>query len=253
MTDDNLPATRPPDAIQLGSLTASTPAALVQGATTAANELAKLIDSRQLYSMISGRKYVVVEGWLTLATMMGCLPQEESNTRQDDGSYVAVVVLRRMSDGTVLSRASAECGGPEDRTWERRPAYARRSMAATRATGKACRLAFSWVIALAGYATTPAEEMDDIEPGPAPVISDGQRRRLRAKQKASGMPDGTLKVLIGDHGYASSKSIERRSYEAICAQVDAWHATAESDQAATAGETIDHETGAIQIDDDVPF
>lgn len=242
MTDDNLPATRPPDAIQLGSLTASTPGALVQGATTAANELAKLIDSRQLYSMISGRKYVVVEGWLTLATMMGCLPQEESNTRQDDGSYVAVVVLRRMSDGTVLSRASAECGGPEDRTWERRPAYARRSMAATRATGKACRLAFSWVVALAGYATTPAEEMDDIESG-HPVISDGQRRRLRAKQRASGMPDDTLKVLIGDHGYASSKAIERRSYEAICAQVDAW----------TAGETIDHETGAIQIDDDVPF
>ena len=62
MTDDNLPATRPPDAIQLGSLTASTPGALVQGATIAANELAKLIDSRQLYSMISGRKYVVVEG-----------------------------------------------------------------------------------------------------------------------------------------------------------------------------------------------
>ena len=91
------------------------------------------------------------------------------------------------------------------------------------------------------------------QPAGPPVISDGQRRRLRAKQKSSGMPDDTLKVLIGDHGYASSKSIERRSYEAICAQVDAWHATAESDQAATAGETIDHETGAIQIDEDVPF
>jgi len=32
-------------------------------------------------------------------------------------------------------------------------------MAATRATGKAYRLAFSWIINLAGYETTPAEEM----------------------------------------------------------------------------------------------
>jgi hypothetical protein len=32
-------------------------------------------------------------------------------------------------------------------------------MAQTRATGKACRLAFSWIMLLAGYEVTPAEEM----------------------------------------------------------------------------------------------
>jgi hypothetical protein len=32
-------------------------------------------------------------------------------------------------------------------------------MAQTRATGKACRLAFSWIMSLAGYEPTPAEEM----------------------------------------------------------------------------------------------
>lgn len=32
-------------------------------------------------------------------------------------------------------------------------------MAQTRATSKACRLAFSWIMQLAGYAVTPAEEM----------------------------------------------------------------------------------------------
>jgi hypothetical protein len=54
-------------------------------------------------------------------------------------------------------------------------------MAITRATAKACRIAFSWVMALSGYETTPAEEMDGVEqprrerprtvtvvPGPAP-------------------------------------------------------------------------------------
>jgi hypothetical protein len=35
-------------------------------------------------------------------------------------------------------------------------------MATTRATGKACRLAFSWVMVLAGYEATPSEEMDGV-------------------------------------------------------------------------------------------
>ncbi len=34
-------------------------------------------------------------------------------------------------------------------------------MAITRATGKACRLAFSWIMTLAGYDPTPAEELVD--------------------------------------------------------------------------------------------
>lgn len=34
-----------------------------------------------------------------------------------------------------------------------------RSMAVTRATGKAFRLGFSWVMVMAGYSPTPAEEM----------------------------------------------------------------------------------------------
>jgi hypothetical protein len=70
-----------------------------------------------------------------------------------------------MSDQAVISRASAECGSSDELdkygkpVWSNRPRYARRSMAQTRATGKACRLAFSWIMSLAGYEVTPAEEM----------------------------------------------------------------------------------------------
>ena len=152
MSTDLVPTAEPE--IQLGALRASTPGQLVQGATQAANELAAVIDSRHLFKTIQGRRHVLVEGWLTLATMMGCLPMEVSNERLDDGTYIAVVELRRMADGAVMSRASAECGGPDERTWQSRPPYARRSMASTRATSKACRTAFAWVVALAGYAST---------------------------------------------------------------------------------------------------
>jgi hypothetical protein len=154
-----------PESVALGTLNASTPAALVAGATAMAKSLADVIDQQRLYSTISGRKFVKVEGWTTLATMAGFLPRERSVVRLEDGGYEATVDLIRLSDGAVLTSASAECGSDEP-TWANRPRYARRSMAITRATSKACRIAFSWVMALAGYEVTPAEEMDGVEVEP---------------------------------------------------------------------------------------
>lgn len=147
--------------VELGTLRASSPAGLVAGAEAIAKPLADVIRRQKLSVNIQGREYVKAEGWTTLAAMLGVLPREVSNRRQDDGSYEAVVELVRMSDGAVLVSASAECGTDEP-MWMSRPAYARRSMAATRATGKACRLAFSWIVALAGYEATPFEEMDGV-------------------------------------------------------------------------------------------
>lgn len=147
------------------------PADMILAATGQAKALAKLIESQKLYSVISGRKYVKVEGWVPLARMNGVIPREISNEQQEDGRYIARVQLVRVADGTVLTEASSECGGPEEEMWQKRAPYARRSMAATRATGKACRLAYSWIIALGGYEPTPAEEMptngDDIPHYPA--------------------------------------------------------------------------------------
>jgi hypothetical protein len=135
-----------------------------------ASALAAVIDRQKLYAMIQGKKHVTVEGWTTLASMLGVVPLEVENADVGGGVYVAVVELRK-ADGTVLGRASAECGGDADRTWGQRDAYARRSMAATRATSKACRLSFSWIMTLAGYAATPAEEMD--------LVWDDERRDER--------------------------------------------------------------------------
>jgi hypothetical protein len=187
-----------------------------------ANALAELIRAQGLASRIQGREYVQVEGWTTLATMLGVTAREVA-TVETDGVFTATVELVRMSDGAVISRASAECGSPDelDRRgkplWANRPRYARRSMAQTRATGKACRLAFSWIMRLAGYEPTPAEEMPDDPangaqrsasragtPSPAPSgapqparqteapitephISEAQHRRLEARLHALGL------------------------------------------------------------------
>jgi hypothetical protein len=156
-------------AIQLGTLQAASPAALITGAGEMAKALAEVIRHQQLALTIQGRKYVKVEGWTTLGIMLGVVAREVTTVEQD-GIYTATVELVRISDQAVISRASAECGSADelDRygkpVWANRPRYARRSMAQTRATGKACRLAFSWIMALAGYEPTPAEEMPNEEP-----------------------------------------------------------------------------------------
>lgn len=145
-----------PATVELGTLAASSPQALVSGASGMATALAEMIKSQNLSTVIQGKRYVQVEGWTTLAVMLG-VTAREVETIEEDGIYIATVELVRMSDQAIISRASAECG--DESPWNKRPKYARRSMAQTRATGKACRLAFSWIMKLAGYEATPAEEM----------------------------------------------------------------------------------------------
>lgn len=162
----------PNEAVQLGTLRADKGAELLAAATEIATPLGKLIESRKdpqgrpvLYSDISGKRYVRCEGWTTLAAMLGVTPHEVTVTEAPEGVFTAVVELRRLSDGSPVARASAECGAPDETDstgkplWASRARYARRSMALTRATAKACRLAFSWVMVLAGYEATPLEEM----------------------------------------------------------------------------------------------
>jgi hypothetical protein len=161
------------------------PRAVIRAATEEANVLAEVVESRKLYTMIQGRRYVRVEGWTTLATLRGCLPREVRVEEMPEGRYVAEVELVRVSDGMVLTRASAECGGDGDNIWKARPANARRSMAITRATGKACRIAFSWVMSLAGFEVTPAEEMDHVEDAPR---VDVQPARNVARPQPQGSP-----------------------------------------------------------------
>ena len=127
--------------------------------------------------------------------MLGVVPREVSTVEQD-GIYTATVELVRMNDGACISRASAECGSDDelDRygkpVWSGRPRYARRSMAQTRATGKACRLAFSWIMALAGYEPpTPAEEMPDTlqQSDDDPLITSAQHKMLEARISELGL------------------------------------------------------------------
>lgn len=149
--------------ITLGGLPVS-PEKVVERASEIATALAGIVDSRKLYKFIGGKKYVLLEGWSTLGAMLGVLPVEEW-VRPIEGGFEAYVTLIRTRDGLKIGGASAMCTEQEN-NWRARDKYAIRSMAITRAAGKAFRLAFSWIIQLAGYEPTPAEEMVNEEGHP---------------------------------------------------------------------------------------
>jgi hypothetical protein len=165
-----------------------------------AQELATVIDKQNLFTVIQGKKFVGVEGWTTLAVMLGCVAREVSTT-EHDGIYVAVVELVRMNDGICVGRASAECG--EEKPWNTRPKYARRSMAQTRAVSKSCRLAFSWIMLLAGYEVTPAEEMIPIVEsvvGEEPVVTVPAPVTVPEPQRITASQHKLLEAQIRDYG-----------------------------------------------------
>lgn len=154
------------EAFHLGSVAVATPDDAVQVASRVAGILADVIRRQGLAIKIREREYVKVDGWATAAALLGIMAREASVTRHPDGTWEATVELVRLRDGAVIGRGSAIVS-PDEPRWAEAPEYARRSMAITRAAGKAFRLALSWIVALAGYETTPAEEVQDLDESPA--------------------------------------------------------------------------------------
>lgn len=146
----------------VAAATETGPTEMLARATAIANALADVVERKQLYTTIRGKKYPQVEAWTTIARMDNVVAREASTpVRDEDGSYEAVVELVRLSDGMVIGNGSAMCGAKGDSPWDSRPAHQRRSMAVTRATSRAFRQHYSWIMALAGYEPTPADEMPD--------------------------------------------------------------------------------------------
>lgn len=114
---------------------------------------------------IQGRKYVKVEGWQAIALAHGCVASADSVERVDNpecAGYRATGKVIRADTGQVLATGEGFVGDDEG-AWNKRPVYARRAMAQTRAISRACRAAFAHVVVMmnAGLSTTPAEEVPD--------------------------------------------------------------------------------------------
>ena len=140
---------------------------MLEAASRIATSLTRMVEQQQLYTLIQGKKYPHVEAWMTIGRMDNVVARESDRpVKNEDGSWEAFVELIRLSDGMVIGGASAMAGGKGDGNWTGRPDHVKRSMAVTRATSRAFRQQYSWIMTLAGYQPTPADEMPpDDHPG----------------------------------------------------------------------------------------
>jgi hypothetical protein len=146
--------------------------ALYRQATDVAGVCGEIV--RKTAQTIGGRKYVRVEGWQSIAVSYGCVAGAR-DVERIEGGVRALGEVRRMSDGQLISTAEGFVGDDEP-TWAKRPEYARRAMAQTRAISRACRSAFAFVVTLidSSLSTTPAEEVPDggFADSPSTVVAD---------------------------------------------------------------------------------
>jgi hypothetical protein len=155
---------------------------------------------RAVAQTIQGRKYLGMDGWQAIAAAHGCAASAGEVTKEEDGVR-AIGEVRRLSDGLVIARGEGFAGkdepawfGGEMEVWSRqarrnvkvlapkRPDFAIRAMAQTRAISRACRSAFAHVVVLIGrdLQTTPAEEMYGLHDGTGEGdwVSDARRDGL---------------------------------------------------------------------------
>jgi hypothetical protein len=239
--------------MQGGELTlVRSPEASIAEAQRAAKVLVDVVRRNNWEITIAKRKYMKVEAWETLAHFYGVAAKTSDDRFIDIGGVVgfeATAEATLIKTGQVISSARAMCLNDEDH-WSIRPKYEwdqdsgkrvqigeeqvplfqLRSMAQTRAIGKVLRNIFAWVVAMAGYAPTPAEEMtgsEDTEGGkkqsPMPQrrsaavdtrpITGAQASRVWAIAKGNKERVG---VTLKAYGFDEVLHITRDKYDDFC-------------------------------------
>lgn len=183
------------------------PSAVLAEAVQAANSIKEIIDKKKKKVIFNGEVYVENEDWITLARFYGVTARIKSTNYVEFGNvkgFESTAEAYLVSTGQVIGTADSMCLNDED-NWGLRnvyeypngkktivgqkpvPLFQLRSMAQTRASSKVLSLLFKWVVVLAGFRPTPAEEVDentiDAEPESS-GIKRPQRKEAKAEEKA---------------------------------------------------------------------
>lgn len=191
--------------------------AALTNASALAQDVAKIVKDNGLAKRFgsSPKEHVFVEGWLTISRVNNEAPHAKVESVETHGEFEVIKARAWITDasGTVVSEADGYCSS-EEQNWKGKPFYARASMAQTRAIGKAMRLRHAWVMVMAGFSPTPAEEMtEDMAapsvPTPAPAKKvyklkpqDGDdAERVPASVTDAAAPAETVPTVVPDDGY----------------------------------------------------
>jgi hypothetical protein len=128
-----------------------------------ATALYQVVEKQHLYMDIQGKKYLQLEAWQLLARFCnahGVVETVEPVEYFGAKGFEAKAIVRD-NEGVVIAAAEAICMTDEP-NWKDKPLFQLKSMAQTRALSKAFRSSLSFVVSIAGYSATPAEEMADV-------------------------------------------------------------------------------------------
>lgn len=160
---EKLVALEPKDSL----LTVRDPGKILKEAIRAAEALKRVIDAKPHKVVLNGETYLENEDWLTVARFYGITSRIRSTkfVNYGDLDYVvrgfeATAEAYLVERGEVISTAESMCLSDEAH-WKNKPLFQLRSMAQTRASSRVLRQVLGWVVVLAGYKPTPAEELQE--------------------------------------------------------------------------------------------
>jgi hypothetical protein len=230
-------AVPPPDALSIQRA----PEIVLEEAQRAAAAIAKVIEAKPRKVQFNGKTYLQFEDWQTLGRFYGVTAVARSTKFVEFGDdeyairgFEATSDALLVSTGQIISSAEALCLSDES-NWSSKPLFQLKSMAQTRACAKALRNVLAWVVVLAGYAPTPAEEMESetvssphvssprrksqtiIEPA---RISEAQQKRLFAMAREHDVDKDQVRSIIERHGFEFSREITKDKYKLICAEIE---------------------------------
>lgn len=140
------------------------PTKVLEEARQAAHALTDVISKKAKPVKFNGEIYLEFEDWQTVGRFYGITARvRETKYVQYDkvSGFEASADAILVSTGQVISSAESLCLNDES-NWAKKPMFQLKSMSQTRACAKALRNVLAWVVVLAGYKPTPAEEMDNV-------------------------------------------------------------------------------------------
>jgi hypothetical protein len=229
------------------------PKQMLRQATQVAEVLMAVVKERNLFQKIGPREHLLVTAWQFLAHFYGITAKiTELRPIVDEltgaAGFEATADALMISTGQTISSGRAMCLNNED-NWSMRPkyeypngqrtqvgevrvpSYQLASMAQTRAIGKVLSNVLRFVVAIAGYETTPAEEMEGNEhdqrhPSEKQAGKDPERKSSSSNGVISEpqRPMNDVGVIITKFGFDVAANISREKYDAVVKAVQDWQA-----------------------------
>lgn len=202
-----------------GQMPLEKPANDTKFAKESAKFLVDIIKKNHWSKKLGGQsEHIMYEGWQTAGKFYGY------TVRTLDAEYVEIggaqgfkakAIVVNEKTGIEVGGAEAYCMNDEP-NWKSKPKFQLASMAQTRAGSKALRQILGFVVALAGYSATPAEEMDGIVESPKPlkhVGNDKSTQWLEEEKTTPENPTDDSEMVCSDCGKSVNQKVHDYSVE----------------------------------------